>query len=48
MVLIVGLRNIDSVPLDNSDNTYIVTEPAKTGHICTNYTPLENDMFLGH
>ena len=25
-----------------------VTGPAKTGHICTNYTPLENGMFLGH
>ena len=24
-----------------------VTGPMKTGHICTNYTPLENGTFLG-
>ena len=24
-----------------------VTGPAKTGHICTNYTCSENDTFLG-
>ena len=24
-----------------------MTGPVKTGHICTNYTPLENGTFLG-
>ena len=28
--------------------TAYVTGPAKTGHICTNYTCLENGTFLGH
>ena len=29
------------------DQTLYVTGPAKTGHVCTNYTCSENDTFLG-
>ena len=29
-------------------SSVILTGLSKTGHICTNYTSLENDTFLGH
>ena len=38
----IQIKCVCSTPNNN------VTEPAKAGHICTNYTCLENTTFHGH